>query len=302
MDNPRPPPYPPDTRAKGWRFELNYEQIDQSDTWALAASAGQEGRPLLLMQWLVAWRQTPCGSLPADESIIAALVGISTKTWAKYRSVLMRGWWKADDGRLYHPTLTQRVAEMMRKRRSDADRQAGRRAKTAAEVPSDTDGLTRESRVTPDGLGSESSTGTGTDIPPTEANASSGGRAPEAYGLISGALRRAGVPDAAPHNLRFRALVDAGATQDEFCGYATKAVAEADGSPFLYLLGIVEGERKRAAKNAGKLHQGPMPGKAPSAAELRVLQAVPGIAAPHLRAQALTEYVEVIDESAKRLG
>ena len=30
-------PYPAITRAKGWRFELDYEQVDQSDTWALAA-------------------------------------------------------------------------------------------------------------------------------------------------------------------------------------------------------------------------------------------------------------------------
>lgn len=29
-------PYPCDTRAKGWRFELDHERIRQSDTWALA--------------------------------------------------------------------------------------------------------------------------------------------------------------------------------------------------------------------------------------------------------------------------
>ncbi len=53
-----PPPYAADTRAKGWRFELDYEQIEQSSTWALA---GPEARPWLLMLWLSAWRQVGIG-------------------------------------------------------------------------------------------------------------------------------------------------------------------------------------------------------------------------------------------------
>ena len=124
----QPPPYPPDTKAKGWRFELDYESIDQSGTWALAAIAGQEGRPLLLMQWYVAWQQAPCGSLPSDESVVAALIGINAKTWAKYRAVLMRGWWTAEDGLMYHPTITKRVLEMLDYRKKTAERVAKHKA------------------------------------------------------------------------------------------------------------------------------------------------------------------------------
>lgn len=102
-------PYPDDVRAKGWRFELDHERIRQSDTWALAPA---ELRPWLLMLWMVAWEQTPCGSLPADDNLIAARIGMPAKTLAKHRAVLLRGWWQADDGRLYHPTITARVLEM----------------------------------------------------------------------------------------------------------------------------------------------------------------------------------------------
>jgi hypothetical protein len=116
-----PAPYPADTRAKGWRFELDYEQIEQSSTWALA---GSECRPWLLMQWMTAWRQVPCGSLPADEEVIAALIGMSAKAWPKNRKVLMRGWVEADDGRLYHATVTARVLEMLDYRRKNAERVA----------------------------------------------------------------------------------------------------------------------------------------------------------------------------------
>ena len=126
----KPAPYPADTRAKGWRFELDYEQIEQSSTWALA---GPEGQAWLLKLWLLAWRQVPCGSLPAEEDVISALLGMLPKAWAKHRRVLLRGWYGAEDGRMYHPTITARVLEMMERRRKESDRKALARARTAAE-------------------------------------------------------------------------------------------------------------------------------------------------------------------------
>lgn len=159
-------PYPPETRAKGWRFELDYEQIEQSDTWDLAAEIPMAQHALLMM-WLVAWRQDPCGSLPADEAIIRAKCRIPPDTWAACRDVCMRGWWLADDGRLYHPTLTKRVLEMIEYRRKEAARRAGNRGKAQdspapdAGVPRDTSGT--DGGVTPDSTASpDTGTGTGT--------------------------------------------------------------------------------------------------------------------------------------------
>lgn len=120
-------PYPADTRAKGWRFELDYEKIDQSDTWGLAAEVPL-ARPCLVMMWLVAWTQEPCGSLPNDESIIRVRCGIPPAVWPKVRELLMRGWWLAEDGRLYHETVTQRVLEMIEYRRKNAERVANFKA------------------------------------------------------------------------------------------------------------------------------------------------------------------------------
>ena len=148
-------PYPSDTRAKGWRFELDYEQIEQSDTWDLA---GVAVRPWLLMMWLVSWRQVPCGSLPTDEKVIAAKIGMPAPVWAKHRSVLLRGWYEADDGRLYHPTLTVRVVEMMRRRRSDSDRKAAERVRKSSDSDQSHTHVTRDSTVTPCVVTPESST------------------------------------------------------------------------------------------------------------------------------------------------
>ena len=125
MTDPRPAPYPADTRAKGWRFELEYERIEQSDTWAIAEEV-QMAQHALLFMWLAAWRQVPCGSLPADETMIRAKCRIPPKLWAGLRDVLMRGWWLADDGRLYHDTIAERVQQMLDSRGVDRTRQDAR--------------------------------------------------------------------------------------------------------------------------------------------------------------------------------
>ncbi len=141
-----PAPYPADTRAKGWRLEIDHERIRQSDTWALATP---EVRPWLLMLWMVAWEQTPCGSLPDDDALICARIGMSPKNFAKARDVLMRGWWKADDGRLYHNVLAIRVQEMLARRTKDRERTNKRRA-------AGHDGVTRDTHGTTSGVAQES--------------------------------------------------------------------------------------------------------------------------------------------------
>lgn len=155
-------PYPADTRAKGYRFELDYERIVQSDTWALA-SASQ--RPLLLMVWFVAWQQTPCGSMPDSDELIAVRIGMDVEEFTRSRSILMRGWEKAEDGRLYHPVVTEMVLEMLARKSREANRKAAYREKMkGGNVPDlshgTTTGLTRES-----GGSDDTGTGTGTSKP-----------------------------------------------------------------------------------------------------------------------------------------
>jgi hypothetical protein len=143
-----PPPYPADTSAKGWRFELDHEKIRKSDTWALAP---RDVRPWLLMLWMVAWEQVPCGSLPNNDALIIARLEIAPKVYVKYRAVILSGWYLAGDDRLYHETITLRVMEMLKKRASDAVRSANRRAR-AAGFETDHDDDTDASRVTHGGL------------------------------------------------------------------------------------------------------------------------------------------------------
>jgi hypothetical protein len=56
-------------------------------------------------------------------------------------------------------------------------------------------------------------------------------------------------------------LLDAGAEVGEFVGFAGKALENAPGGAFAYVLRCVQGEREKAAQTAGKLHSGALPNK-----------------------------------------
>jgi hypothetical protein len=82
------------------------------------------------------------------------MIDMPLTAFEKNMSVLLRGWSKATDGRLYHETITARVLAMLDKRANDAERAANRRARKA-ESAAHRDGVTDASRVTNTGVGPE---------------------------------------------------------------------------------------------------------------------------------------------------
>lgn len=259
----RPVPYPADVRAKGWRFELDHERIEQSDTWALAPA---DVKPWLLMLWLTAWRQEPCGSLPADDELIAAKTGMPLKTFAKVRGKLMRGWWQAEDGRLYHDTVTKRVLEMLAARDAERRRKAEYRQRKDAERLAASGGTPYLSHGTTEGqqqddTGSDpgrddTGTGTGTstytqvDTPPTDPRARSGGgesAKPTKAGEICKAIRLKGIADVNPSNPTLLAYIDQGVPLEVFEAAAQTCVEAKPPKGMAYLLGIVKRQLGEAA-------------------------------------------------------
>lgn len=264
----RPAPYPSDTRAKGWRFELDLEQIHQSDTWALASP---EERPWLFMLWATAWQQTPCGSMPSDPKLICARLGMPPKMFAKFSDTLLRGWWRADDGRMYHDTIVNRVEEMLARKNGERQRKADWRAKKEAEEKLATANLQQKNTefVPPLSHGTDvgqtwdshgtddTGTGTGTGLCTGRLSTHSASVREFGPGQICKAMKGAGVPDVNPGNQTLKALVEAGAGLSEFVGAATKAAS--DGKGFAYALGIVKREREQASVMVGRLHRGELP-------------------------------------------
>lgn len=277
----KPVPYLPDVLAKGWRFELDVDRLEQSDTWALATP---DVRPWLLMLWVVSWKQKPCGSLPADDALIVARLGIAPKVFSRVKAVLMRGWWKAEDGRLYHDTIAACVLDMLGKKTAETQRKKDYRERKLAEarlaeansaiaaqqlvergfdggfygesVPTLSHGT--DAGQTRDSTGIDATrtrTRTGLDSSKPRSVAGEGANFDDAalHGTDAGrackAMREAGIADANPGHPMLAALLQAGVTPAELVSAARVAVKANTG--FAYALTVAANARTRAA-DAGR--------------------------------------------------
>ena len=100
------PLIPADTDITGLPgFMLNVERLFASELWAL--STGEEFKAALAL-WGRAWQQSPAGSLPNDERLLAAFSGAGSR-WKKVREMALRGFVLCSDNRLYHRVLCEDV-------------------------------------------------------------------------------------------------------------------------------------------------------------------------------------------------
>lgn len=157
------PPYPDDIRAKGMGLMVDQERIKQSTSWILCPV---QLRPWMLMLWIESWSSAPAGSYEADDEVIAARIGMDLDQFQVARKHLMRGWYRASDGRLYHHHITTLVLTMTEVRKRDRERMAKHRADTLSRVtPPDESVTPPNTSVTPpeSAAGSGSGSGTGSD-------------------------------------------------------------------------------------------------------------------------------------------
>lgn len=99
---------------------LELTRLFESDFYVLAS--GDEFKAALTL-WGKSFYQIPAGSLPDDDRLLAHLSG--AKNWAEVKDMALHGWIKCADGRLYHATVAEKVAEAWQAR-------VARRARTEA--------------------------------------------------------------------------------------------------------------------------------------------------------------------------
>jgi hypothetical protein len=63
--------------------------------------------------WLKSFHQTPAGSLPQDDVELCRLaeLGRDIRAWKKAKAIALHKWELCSDGRLYHPTVSEKVRE-----------------------------------------------------------------------------------------------------------------------------------------------------------------------------------------------
>jgi hypothetical protein len=84
---------------------------------------------------------------------------------------------------------------------------------------------------------------------------------PTKAGAICRAMKAAGIVDVNPGHPDLLALIEAGATEDEFVGAAQTAAGKGKG--FRYAIGALKSQRIEAAQAAQAMHRGPMATAAP---------------------------------------
>lgn len=140
------PPYPATAQAGTFQFDVDVTRLLASDTWILV---GDEVFPWCVMTWLVSWSLVPCGSLPNNDDVICARIRCSRRFYDDHRAEILRGWKPHNDGRLYHPVVTEKVLAFLGKRSKWAEKKRQRSPKKSPWSPG---GVSGDSHETLDGV------------------------------------------------------------------------------------------------------------------------------------------------------
>ena len=135
------PLVPPDADVRGFKdMPMEVSRLLSSETWIMCTP---EERSAAINLWFHSWSQVPAGSLPDNDRVLAHL-SMSGERWSEVKEMALRGWVKADDGRLYHTVVCEKVNMMLevRAQKSAAGRKGGskrkalnKQKKTGAEAP-----------------------------------------------------------------------------------------------------------------------------------------------------------------------
>lgn len=295
----RPAPLVPaevDLRDFGF-MPLDVRTLLTSSLWIKAKKDPRVAHAAVSL-WCECWHQVPAASLPDDDEVLAELARCDAKEWARIRERALLHFVLCSDGRLYHRHVAKKAleswdAKQAQRARTKAATEAKRKRAALAsrddQRDDDRNGQRDEQRDGDRDVHQGTGTGTGTVkgiSPPAPEGGDGAGEdrvspTPTSYAAVCIALKAAGVQAVNPSHPTLRVLVDSGATVEEFVAAAAKASGK--GNAFAYVLGVVEGERKRAAATAGQLHQGAMPGqeRAEDDPEYRTRPSVERLASQH---------------------
>ena len=118
------PLVPSDADVRGFKdMPMEVSRLLSSETWIMCTP---EERSAAINLWFHSWTQVPAGSLPDNDRVLAHL-SMASERWPEVKEMALRGWVKADDGRLYHTVVCEKVNAMLavRARKSDAGRKGG---------------------------------------------------------------------------------------------------------------------------------------------------------------------------------
>ena len=149
------PPYPSNTKAGSFNFELDWARVKQSRTWRLCPV---DLRNSLLRIWAESWNEVPCGSWEDDPELISIACDIPVNALKAHWETLMAGWRKHSDGRLYHKVIAGKVVEIQAVRGKWKDKRKSQYSKIVSGDTTETlNSISRESQPSSSSSSSSSS-------------------------------------------------------------------------------------------------------------------------------------------------
>lgn len=122
------PLVPADADVRGFtEMPMEVMRLLDSETWIMCTP---EERSAAINLWFRAWVQVPAGSLPDNDRVLAHM-SMAGERWKDVKEMALRGWEKANDGRLYHQVVCEKVLKLLevRARKSAAGKQGGNKPK-----------------------------------------------------------------------------------------------------------------------------------------------------------------------------
>lgn len=89
---------------------LHVERLRRSKGWLIAKKRPELGFYMINL-WSSSWHEVPAASLEDDDDMLCELALCDPKKWSKVKEVVMRGWVKCSDGRLYHEIVAEVALE-----------------------------------------------------------------------------------------------------------------------------------------------------------------------------------------------
>lgn len=126
------PPVPADADLRGFPFlPIDVTRLLTSETWIM--STGDEAKAAMTL-WLASWQQVPAGSVPDNDRVLAHL-SMAGPMWPMVKEMALRGWYKCNDQRLYHPVVCEKVLSSLKgqKQRKEAIAKRWKKEGSAAE-------------------------------------------------------------------------------------------------------------------------------------------------------------------------
>lgn len=138
---------PPECDLRDFQFmPLEVGRLRRSKAWLLCKRDPAVAFYMINL-WSASWHEVPAASLEDDDDVLADLAMCDPRKWDKIKAVVMRGWVKCSDGRLYHKVVAEKAntswtAKLAQRQRTQAARDSRSQKRSQDEKADPTSSVT----------------------------------------------------------------------------------------------------------------------------------------------------------------